>query len=136
MHTEVVDTLIKNDLIHKIAQKSITFTENLGEFYDKYMKYSTNAANKKEISDLYNKLKLYSKKDNNKKFLVVNGKKIPFASPNDPVYKEGATIILRGKPITEKQKKEASTGILSNCELDSQSGYNNFNRRRILHLSG
>ena len=51
--------------------------------------------------------KQLSKKDNNKKFLVVNGKKIPFASPNHPVYKEGATIILRGKPITEKQKKEA-----------------------------
>ncbi len=51
--------------------------------------------------------KQLSKKDNNKKFLVVNGKKIPFASPNHPVYKEGATIILRGKPITTQDKKEA-----------------------------
>ncbi|CAL2055888.1 TlpA disulfide reductase family protein [Tenacibaculum sp. 190524A05c] len=68
VHTEVVDTLIKNDLIHKIAQKSITFTENLGEFYDKYMKYSTNAANKKEISDLYNKLKLTAKGQPSPKF--------------------------------------------------------------------
>ena len=33
--------------------------------------------------------------------------KIPMASPDDPVYKTSATIILRGKPITEKQKKEA-----------------------------
>ena len=40
--------------------------------------------------------KQLSKKDNNKKFLVVNGKKIPFASPNHPVYKEGATIIIGG----------------------------------------
>jgi hypothetical protein len=32
--------------------------------------------------------------------------KIPMTSPNHPVYKTSATIILRGKPITEKQKKE------------------------------
>ena len=51
--------------------------------------------------------KQLSKKDNNKKFLVVNGKKIPFASPNASIYQNSATIILRGKPITEKQKKEA-----------------------------
>jgi len=59
-------------------------------------------------------------KNNNKEELDINGNpidpkkkyignkvKIPMASPNHPVYKEGATIILRGKPITEKQKKEA-----------------------------
>jgi len=51
--------------------------------------------------------KQLSKKDNNKKFLVVNGKNIPFASPNHPVYKEGATIILKGKPITTQDKKVA-----------------------------
>ena len=32
---------------------------------------------------------------------------LPMASPNHPIYKTSATIILRGKPITEKQKKEA-----------------------------
>ena len=42
-----------------------------------------------------------------KKKYIGNKVKIPMASPNHPVYKEGATIILRGKPITEKQKKEA-----------------------------
>ena len=51
--------------------------------------------------------KQLSKKYNNKKFLVVNGKKIPFASPNASIYQNSATIILRGRPITEKQKKEA-----------------------------
>ncbi len=33
--------------------------------------------------------------------------KIPMASRDHPVYKTSATIILRGKPKTEKQKKEA-----------------------------
>ena len=33
--------------------------------------------------------------------------KVPMASPNSSIYKTSATIILRGKPITEKQKKEA-----------------------------
>ena len=42
-----------------------------------------------------------------KKKYIGNKVKIPMASPNHPVYKTGATIILRGKPITEKQKKEA-----------------------------
>ena len=51
--------------------------------------------------------KQLSKKDSNRKYLVVNGKKIPFASPNASIYQNSATIILRGKPITEKQKKEA-----------------------------
>ena len=59
-------------------------------------------------------------KDNNKEELDINGNpidpnrkyignkvKIPMASPNASIYKNSATIILRGKPITEKQKKEA-----------------------------
>tara|TARA_Y100000591_G_C21343829_1_gene456111 strand:- start:275 stop:463 length:189 start_codon:yes stop_codon:yes gene_type:complete len=33
--------------------------------------------------------------------------KIRFLSPDASIYKTSATIILRGKPITEKQKKEA-----------------------------
>ena len=42
-----------------------------------------------------------------KKKYIGNKVKIPMAAPNHPVYKTGATIILRGKPITEEQKKEA-----------------------------
>ena len=42
-----------------------------------------------------------------KKKYIGNKVKIPMASPNHPVYKTSATIILRGKPITEKQNKEA-----------------------------
>jgi len=44
--------------------------------------------------------------DPNRKY-IGNKVKIPMASPNHPVYKTSATIILRSKPITEKQKKEA-----------------------------
>ena len=51
--------------------------------------------------------KQLSKKDSNRKYLVVNGKKIPFASPNASIYQNSATIILRGKPITTQDKKEA-----------------------------
>ena len=59
-------------------------------------------------------------KSNHKEDLDINGNpidpkrkyigdkvKIPMASPNHPVYKTSATIILRGKTKTEKQKKEA-----------------------------
>ena len=38
---------------------------------------------------------------------IGNKVKIPMASPNSSIYKTSSTIILRGKPITEKQKKEA-----------------------------
>lgn len=61
VQTEVVDTLVKNDLIHKAAEKSITVTKNLKEYYDKYMNYSTNPKNKGEIKALYDKLKLTAK---------------------------------------------------------------------------
>ena len=44
--------------------------------------------------------------DPNRKY-IGNKVKIPMASPNHPIYKTSATIILRGKPITEKEKKEA-----------------------------
>ena len=42
-----------------------------------------------------------------KRKYIGNKVKIPMASPNSSVYKTSSTIILRGKPITEKQKKEA-----------------------------
>ena len=44
--------------------------------------------------------------DTNRKY-IGNKVKIPMASPNHPVYKTGATIILRGKPIATQHKKEA-----------------------------
>ena len=44
--------------------------------------------------------------DPNRKY-IGNKVKVPMASPNYPIYKTSATIILRGKPITEKQKKLA-----------------------------
>ena len=43
--------------------------------------------------------------DPNRKY-IGNKVKVPMASPNHPIYKTSATIILRGKPITEKQKEE------------------------------
>lgn len=58
IQTEVTDTLVKNDLIHKISEDALTYTTNLKEFYRKYMGYSTSDKNKREITDLYNKLKL------------------------------------------------------------------------------
>ena len=38
---------------------------------------------------------------------IGNKVKVPMASPNSSIYKTSSTIILRGKPITDKQKKEA-----------------------------
>ena len=42
-----------------------------------------------------------------KRKYIGNKVKIPMASPNSSIYKTSSTIILRGKPLTEKQKKEA-----------------------------
>ena len=42
-----------------------------------------------------------------KRKYIGNKVKIPMASPNSSIYKTSSTIILRGKTITEKQKKEA-----------------------------
>ncbi|WP_299711613.1 TlpA disulfide reductase family protein [uncultured Tenacibaculum sp.] len=68
VHTEINDTLVKNDLLHKAAEKQITTTINLKEYYRKYNSYSTNAANKAEIGELYNKLKLTAKGQPSPKF--------------------------------------------------------------------
>ena len=65
--------------------------------------------------------KQLSKKDSNRKYLVVNGKKIPFASPNASIYQNSATIVLRGKPITEKQKKEAKQKEKQLCNMFRKS---------------
>ena len=55
--------------------------------------------------------------DPNRKY-IGNKVKIPMASPNHPVYKTSATIILRGKPITTQDKKEAKfLGFLSKAPI-------------------
>ena len=46
-------------------------------------------------------------KDTNKKHIKLNGKRIRFLSPDSSIYDTSSTIILRGKPLTEKQNKEA-----------------------------
>ena len=47
------------------------------------------------------------KKDTNRKHLELNGKRIRFLSPDSSIYDTSSTIIIRGKPINEKQKNEA-----------------------------
>ena len=39
---------------------------------------------------------------------IGNKVKVPMASPNSSIYKTSATIILRGKPKNDKQKKESN----------------------------
>ncbi|WP_271407148.1 TlpA family protein disulfide reductase [Tenacibaculum soleae] len=61
LQTEVNDTIAKNDLLYKSAKEGITYTDNLKEFHDKFMAYSTNKEHKKEISKSYNILKTTAK---------------------------------------------------------------------------
>lgn len=68
VQTEVTDQFMKNSLIHDAALSNITYTSELKEYYDKYMAYSTNEENKKEITDMYNKLKLTAKGQPSPKF--------------------------------------------------------------------
>ena len=58
----------------------------------------------KELNDTPLKL---SKTTKTKFKEIKNNDTIQFLSPNASIYQNSATIILRGKPITEKQKKEA-----------------------------
>jgi len=69
IHTEVTDTIIKNDLTYKVAEKSITYTNNLGEYYRKFMSYSTNEEHKKAITETYDKLKLTARGMDSPKFV-------------------------------------------------------------------
>ncbi|CAM1344345.1 TlpA family protein disulfide reductase [Tenacibaculum amylolyticum] len=71
VQTEIVDPLIKNDLIHQAAQRGIRDTDNVQEYYKKYMLYSTNPEYKKEITALYDKLKLLSKGQPSPKFAAI-----------------------------------------------------------------
>ena len=61
----------------------------------------------KEAKELNDKLLELSKTTKTRPKEIKNNDRIQFVSPNSSVYQNSATIILRGKPITEKQKKEA-----------------------------
>ncbi|WP_299110014.1 TlpA disulfide reductase family protein [uncultured Tenacibaculum sp.] len=61
IQTEVTDSLIKNDLLYKRVKNDITYTENLKEYYNKFMGYSTNKTHKDEVSKDYNLLKTVAK---------------------------------------------------------------------------
>ena len=61
VQTEVNDSLAKNDLLYKNAVVGVTYTDNLKEYYGKFMAYSTNIENKEEITKSYNILKTTAK---------------------------------------------------------------------------
>ncbi|MCF2874205.1 MULTISPECIES: TlpA family protein disulfide reductase [unclassified Tenacibaculum] len=61
VQTEVNDSIAKNDLLYTSAKNSITYTDNLKEFYNKFMAYSTNKKHKDEVSKSYNILKTTAK---------------------------------------------------------------------------
>ena len=61
VQTEVNDSLAKNDLLYKSAKSGITLTDNMKEYYDKFMAYSTNKKDKEEVSKNYNILKTTAK---------------------------------------------------------------------------
>ncbi len=62
VYTEVTDTIIKNDLLfHVFAKKGITYTDNLNEYYKKFLAFSTNKEHKKEITEIYDSFKLTAK---------------------------------------------------------------------------
>ena len=84
----------------------------------KEKKQSLNKNNDKEELDING-----NPIDPNRKY-IGNKVKVPMASPNHPIYKTSATIILRGKPITEKQKKEAKfLEFLSRAPISFDEGY-------------
>ena len=61
----------------------------------------------KEAKELNDKLLKLSKTTKTRPKEVKNNDRIQFISPNASIYQSSATIILKGKPITEKQKKIA-----------------------------
>ncbi|CAM1333742.1 TlpA family protein disulfide reductase [Tenacibaculum aestuariivivum] len=68
VQTKINDSIIKNDLLYKNAKNGITFTDNLKEFHDKFMTYSTNKNHKDEITKSYNALKATAKGQPSPKF--------------------------------------------------------------------
>lgn len=83
------NALIANHLLYGNAQNGITYTENLPEFYKKFMEYSSNDDHKKEITKAYNKLKKTAKGQPSPKFA------------NYENYKGGTTSLddLKGKYV-------------------------------------
>ena len=58
-----------------------------------------------------------------KKKYIGNKVKIPMASPNHPVYKTSATIIIGGRPVTtEHKKKEKFLEFLSRAPISFDKG--------------
>ena len=60
---------IADKLLYDNAKYGITYTEQLSEFYKKFMEYSSNEENKKEITKTYNKLKVTAKGQPSPKFV-------------------------------------------------------------------
>ena len=61
----------------------------------------------KEVKELNDKLLELSKTTKTKPEEIKNNDTIQFISPSASIYQNSTTIIFKGKPITEKQKKEA-----------------------------
>ena len=61
----------------------------------------------KEAEELDNKLLELSKTTKTKPREIKNEDTIQFLSPSASIYQSSATIIIRGRQRTEKQKKEA-----------------------------
>ena len=77
----------------------------------------------KEAKELNDKLLELSKTTKKKPKEIKNNDTIQFISPNASIYQNSATIILRGKPITEKQKKEAKfLEFLSRAPISFKEG--------------
>ena len=60
----------------------------------------------KEAKELNDKLLELSKTTKRKPKEIKSNDTLQFLSPSASIYQNSATIILSGKPITEKQKKE------------------------------
>ena len=61
VQTEVNDSVAKNDLLYKSAKSGITLTDNMKEYFDKFMVYSTNKKDKEKLSKSFNTLKSTAK---------------------------------------------------------------------------
>ncbi|WP_237274870.1 TlpA family protein disulfide reductase [Tenacibaculum ovolyticum] len=61
VNNKVNDSLVKNDLLYKDSKLGITRTENLKEYYNNFIAYSTNKKHKDELSKSYNILKTTAK---------------------------------------------------------------------------
>ena len=77
----------------------------------------------KEAKELNDKLLELSKTTKKRLKEVKNNDRIQFISPGASIYQSSATIILKGKPITEKQKKMAKLiEFLSRAPISFEDG--------------